>query len=89
MSETAATDPVLAKRARIDSLVKVGKRIGYGLYLLAVILFFVALFTEIKDWMVTVIIGSLVVGSIVLAPAIVFGYGVKSAIRDDREHGRL
>ncbi len=89
MSDAAATDPVLAKRARIGSLVKTGKRIGYGLYLLAVVLFFVALFTEIRDWMVTVIIGSLVVGSIVLAPAIVFGYGIKSAIRDDREHGRL
>jgi uncharacterized membrane protein YGL010W len=89
MAHTAPTDPVLAKRARIDSLVTVGKRIGYGLYLLATVLFFVALFTEIEPWMVTVIIGSLVVGSLVLAPAIVFGYGVKSAIRDDREHGRL
>lgn len=89
MPDDAATDPVLAKRARIDGLVTVGKRIGYGLYLVAIVLFFVALFTEIEDWMVTVIIGSLVLGSLVLAPAIVFGYGVKSAIRDDRAHGRL
>jgi hypothetical protein len=29
-----------------------------------------------------------VVGSIVLAPAIVFGYAVKAAERDDREQGR-
>jgi hypothetical protein len=28
------------------------------------------------------------VGSLVLAPAIVAGYGVKAADRDDREHGR-
>ena len=62
--------------------------VGYGLYLVSIVLFFVALFTEMKAWMVTVIIGSMVVGSIVLAPAIVFGYGIKSAIRDDREHGR-
>jgi hypothetical protein len=89
MADHPTSDPVLAKRARIDALVKVGKRVGYGLYLVAVVLFFVALFTEIEDWMVTVIIWSLVVGSLVLAPAIVFGYGVKSAIRDDREHGRL
>lgn len=89
MPDSAATDPILAKRARIDSLVKVGKRIGYGLYLVAVVVFFVALFTEIDDWMASVIIWSLVIGSMVLAPAIVFGYGVKSAIRDDREHGRL
>ena len=39
--------------------------------------------------MVTVTVASLVIGSIILAPAIVFGYGVKAAIRDDREHGRL
>lgn len=85
----AVTDPVLAKRARIDSLVKIGKRIGYGLYLVSIVVFFLALFTEIEDWMVTVIVWSIVLGSVVLAPAIVFGYGVKSAIRDDREHGRL
>ena len=88
MSDVSYSDPVLAKRARIDSLVKAGKRIGYGLYLVSIVLFFVALFTVMKDWMVTVIIGSMVIGSIVLAPAIVFGYGIKSAIRDDREHGR-
>lgn len=85
----AATDPVLDRRARIASLVQLGKRIGYGLFALAVVLFFVGLVTEITDWMVTVIIGSLLIGSLVLAPAIVFGYGVKAAIRDDREHGRL
>ncbi len=67
---------------------KAGKRVGYGLFLVATVLFFVGLFTEIRDWMVTVIIGSLVIGSIVLAPAIVFGYGIKAAIRDDRAHGR-
>ena len=33
------------------------------------------------------IIGCLVVGSIVLAPAIVFGYAVSAAERDDRERG--
>ncbi len=84
-----STDAILAKRARITELVQVGKRVGYGLFLLAIVLFFVGFFTEFADWMVTVVIGSIVVGSIVLAPAIVFGYGVKAAIRDDRQHGRL
>ena len=32
-------------------------------------------------------IGCLIVGSLVLAPAIVFGYAVKAAERDDRERG--
>ena len=36
---------------------------------------------------VTVVVGSIVVGSMVLAPAIVFGYAVKAAEREDRERG--
>lgn len=82
-------DPVLERRARIASLVQIGKRVGYGLFGLAVVLFFVGFFTTFASWMVTVIVAAMVVGSIVLAPAIVFGYGVKAAIKDDREHGRL
>ena len=50
------TDPVLERRRRIAGLVQVGKRLGYGLFLAA----------------------------IVLAPAIVFGYAVKAAEREDR-----
>lgn len=86
---TPSTDPILDRRARIESLVKVGKRVGYGLFALAVVLFFVGFFTRFTDLMVTVIVTALVVGSIVLAPAIVFGYGVKAANRDDREQGRI
>jgi hypothetical protein len=33
-------------------------------------------------------VASLVVGSLILAPAIVFGYAVKAAEREDREQGR-
>ena len=40
------------------------------------------------DAVVLVIEICLLVGSVVLAPAIVFGYAVKAAERDDREHGR-
>ena len=35
------------------------------------------------------VIGALLVGSVVLAPAIVFGYAVKAAEREDRDEGRL
>lgn len=86
---TPSTDPILARRARIDSMVKVGKRVGYGLFALAIVVFFFGFFTEFTDLMVTVVVAALVVGSIVLAPAIVFGYGVSAANRDDHEHGRL
>jgi hypothetical protein len=35
--------------------------------------------------LVAVIVGALVVGSLLLAPAIVVGYAVKAADREDRE----
>jgi hypothetical protein len=34
-----------------------------------------------------VIVAALLIGSVVLAPAIVFGYAVKAAEREDRERG--
>ncbi len=77
-------DPVLARRARIAGLVVLGKRIGYGLYLAAIVLFAVGLVGRYTSTITTTIVTCLVVGSIVLAPAIVFGYGVKAAEREDR-----
>ena len=44
--------------------------------------------TGYSDFLVAVIVTSLAVGSAVLAPAIVFGYAVKAAEREDRELGR-
>jgi hypothetical protein len=79
---------ILARRARIARMVSLGQRIGYGLFLLAIVGFAVGFVTEFGDGLVTVIVASLVVGSLILAPAIVFGYAVKAAERDDREHGR-
>ena len=68
---------------------KVGKKIGYGLFLIAMILFFVGFITEFSGELTGVIVTCLVAGSLVLAPAIVFGYAVRSAHREDHEMGRL
>jgi cyanate permease len=79
-----STDPVLVKRARIAKLVAVGQRLGYTLFAIATIGFFVGFFGDFSSALVTVIIGSLLVGSLILAPAIVFGYAVKAADREDQ-----
>jgi hypothetical protein len=81
------TDPVLERRARIASLVQLGKRVGYGLYALAVVGFVVGLVASYTSALTTAIVASLVIGSLVLAPAIVFGYAVKAAEREDRMAG--
>lgn len=85
----AVSDPVLDRRVRIAKLVRTGKRIGYTLFLAAMILFFVGFATEFSGELTAVIGACLVVGSLVLAPAIVFGYAVRSAHREDHEMGRL
>jgi hypothetical protein len=78
------TDPVLERRARIARLVAAGKRIGYGLFAIAVVLFAAGLVGGYTSTITTAIVACLLVGSAVLAPAIVFGYGVRAAEREDR-----
>ena len=81
-------DPVLARRARIARLTELGQRIGYSLFGLAIVVFVIGFVVGYSDFLVTVIVASLGIGSVVLAPAIVFGYAVKAAEREDRELGR-
>jgi hypothetical protein len=81
-------DPLLAKRRRIQRLAELGQRIGYALFAIAMVGFFVALVTGFSSAWVTIIITAIVVGSFFLAPAIVASYAVKAADREDRELGR-
>lgn len=76
-------DPVRGRRARIARFVDVGKRAGYGLFALAIALFGVGLVTGFTSTATSAIVTCLVVGSLVLAPAIVFGYAVRAAERED------
>ena len=81
-------DPVLLRRARIARVAELGQRVGYGLFGLAIVLFVVGFVAGYSDLLVVLIVANLGVGSAVLAPAIVFGYAVKAAEREDRELGR-
>jgi hypothetical protein len=81
------TDPVRERRARIAWLVSLGLSVGYGLFVLAMALFVVGLVAGFTDGLVSVIVFCLVIGSLVLAPAIVFNYAVRAAERDDVEKG--
>lgn len=80
-------DPVRERRAKIAKLVEVGQRVGYALFALAVVAFVVGFVSGFDGWPGATVVASIVVGSIVLAPSIVFGYAVKAAEREDRERG--
>ena len=77
-------DPVLVKRAQLARLANLGQRVGYLFLLLAVVSFFVGLATSYATWG-TVVIVAMGLCTITLAPAIVLGYAVKAAAREDRE----
>jgi hypothetical protein len=81
-------DPVRERRAQIAKWTLLANRVGYLFVGLAIALFFMAFLFDFTSTMATLIIVSLVVGCILLAPSIVIGYAVKAAERDDVEHGR-
>jgi hypothetical protein len=86
MSDPTA-DPVRARRARIARAVELGQRVGYALFGIAIVGFVAGFVVGFDGASVAVVVTCLVLGSLVLAPAIVFGYAVKAAEREDRERG--
>lgn len=82
------TDPVLARRRQVARAAELAQRGGYALFGLAVVLFVVGFAAGLTAGIVTAILVAMGVGSVLLAPAIVAGYAVKAAEREDRERGR-
>ena len=86
-SPRSSTDPVRIRRAKIAVWTKRANRLGYLLFAAAIALFIVAFVVDFNDTMVTFITICMVLGSILLAPAIVLGYAVKAAEKDDIAQG--
>jgi hypothetical protein len=84
---SGAVDPVRVRRAQIARWTLLANRVGYLFYALAIALFAMA-FAVGFDVLAVPVIVALVIGSVLLAPAIVLGYAVKAAEREDRELGR-
>lgn len=83
-----AADPVLVRRRRIARGAELAQRLGYALFGLAIVLFVVGFAVGLTPAVVGAIIVAMGLGSALLAPAIVIGYAVKAADREDRERGR-
>jgi hypothetical protein len=80
-------DPVRARRERVAHLNLLANRIGYLFYALAISSFVMAYAFVFKGPLVTLVVVSLIIGSILLAPSIVIGHAVKAAEREDIENG--
>ncbi len=82
-----ATDPVLAQRDLLRRLANLGKRIGYCALAVAIVAFFVGVFTGLPGLAVGLVIAGFAVATAALVPAIILGYAVQAGERDDREKG--
>jgi hypothetical protein len=80
-------DPVLARRARFAALANLGLRIGYLLLAVAVITFIAGFALGFPPIWVGLCIAALAGTCVVLPPAIILGYAVKAAEREDRLTG--
>ncbi len=81
------TDPVRARRQQVALWTKRANRLGYLCFGIAIVTFVVGFIVSFNSTVSTVVVVSMIVGSVLLAPAIVLGYAVKAAERDDRERG--
>ncbi len=81
-------DPILARRALWARLANLGQRAGYLFLLVAIVAFVAGFAAGFPAAAVTTSIVGLVGACVVLPPAIVAGYAVKAAEREDRQAGR-
>ncbi|MXZ52510.1 MAG: hypothetical protein F4Z34_04925 [Acidimicrobiaceae bacterium] len=82
---TAPSDPVLERRQRLARLARTGRRAGYSLYGMSLAAFVAGFVTGFTTTPATIAAVTLVVGSLLLLPAIIIGYGVSAADRADRD----
>lgn len=81
------TDPVRARRAQVAKWSLLANRIGYLLFAVSFAVFVIGFVLGFTPPLVSIVVTTLVVGSLLLAPSIVLGYAVKAAEREDRERG--
>lgn len=86
-STPRSTDPVRARRAQVARWTLLANRVGYLVLALAMTLFVLAFLFGFTATMAALVVASLVVSFVLLAPSIVLGYAVKAAERDDVERG--
>lgn len=84
MTENQPQDPILRSRERARSLANLGKRCGYGCFGAAVIVFLFHYYIEGSSVLTSITVALLIIGSLILAPAIILGYAANAADREDQ-----
>lgn len=78
-------DSIDEQRERYRGQAKAAQRVGYILYGIATVLFFVGLATSFGSTLVTLIIIALISASVILAVAIQVSYAIRGAERHEED----
>ncbi len=76
------------RRAQVAKWVLLANRVGYLFWAVALTVFFIGFGVGFHAVVSVTVITTLLTGAALLAPAIIFGYAVKAAEKDDRINGR-
>lgn len=85
MAQEPASDPILARRARFAQLATRGQRLGYAMLIVAVCAFAAGAATGFPAASIVIVVTALALTTVVLLPAIILGYAVRAAEKEDRQ----
>lgn len=77
-------DPVRLRREQVARWAGAARKAGWALFGLAVVAFVAGIVIGLSAFVVVVTVASLALGSVLLLPAIIIGFGVSAAEREDR-----
>ncbi len=80
-------DPIRARRQQVAGWSLLANRIGYLFLAVAIAVFIIGFALGFTPPVVSLVVTTLVIGSVLLLPSIILGYAVKAAEREDRERG--
>ena len=78
------TDPIRVRREQVSRLAASARKAGWALFGLAIVAFVTVLVVGLSGLFVVITVASLALGSALLLPAIIIGFGVTAAEREDR-----
>ena len=81
---TDPSDPVRMRRARIGRWAGMARGAGWTVLAVTVVVFVAGAVAGFSRAIVVAVVTGMAVASLLLAPAIVVGYGVRAAEREDR-----
>ena len=77
-------DPIRQRRQQVARLAATARRAGWLFFGVAVVAFVAGVMVGLSTTVVVIVVASLALGSTLLLPAIIVGFGVTAAEREDR-----